>query len=433
MASPDPSMKIEPIGSAHALGIDEGRRPRAIDYLKSLGPGVISGASDNDPTTVATLSVIGGSTIYGLSWLTILLFPMLATIQAIAARIGVVTHRGLQRVVYKEYGRVSGIVLLTSVLVVNAITIGADLEGGAAAIGLIFGKPWQWFVIPFAGAVVAMLVLGSYGTVQRILKYVIFVFVAYIVSTFAAHPAWGTVLHSTFHPSISMNSVYVQGALSLLGTTLTSYAYVWESIEEAEERPPIRRLGLAQADAGFGMLFAVAIFWFILIGTGATLGVHGHQVQTAQDAAEALKPIAGPAAGYLFATGLLASAFLAVPVLIATSAYMICQEFGWRGGLSESPWRARPFYIAMVGAVLIGITITFLGISPIQLLFWSGIAGGLGTPISLVFLLLVARNRRIMGEYVIGKLFTVLGWATTALVTAISAYFLWQQVFSTWL
>jgi Mn2+/Fe2+ NRAMP family transporter len=430
LPAPDMDKKSDEVAPEKPIdSLAKGDGTPVLWYLKRLGPGFISGASDNDPTTVATLSVVGSSAVYGLSFLTILIFPMLATIQAIAARIGLVTRRGLQRVVYKEYGRVAGLVLLVSVLAVNAITIAADLEGGAAALGLIFGVSWQWFVLPFALAVMALLVFGSYPTVERILKYVLLVFIAYVFSAFAAHPNWGVVLHSTLHPPISTNSMYVQGALSLLGTTLTSYAYVWESIEEAEERRPIRQLGLAQADAGLGMLFAVTIFWFILIGTGATLGVHHHQVQTAQDAAEALKPVAGPIAGYLFAIGLLASAVIAVPVLIATTGYVICQEFGLRGGLSSSIWAARPFYLAMTGAVLTGIAVTFLGISPIKLLFWAGIAGGLGTPVSLVFLLMVARSRRIMGKYVIGKLLTTVGWGTTVLVTAVSCYFLWQQVF----
>lgn len=401
--------------------------PRWPDYFKALGPGMISGASDNDPTTVATMSVIGATTVYRLSWLTILIFPMLTAIQIISAKVGTVTRRGLQRDVAKQYGRAWGMVLLLSILAVNSITIAADLEGGAAALGLIFHLDWRWFIIPFAAGAFALLVFGSYQAVQRVLKYVLLVFIAYVFSAFAAHPNWGAVLHNTVLPSFSFDQKYIQGALALLGTTLTSYAYVWESIEEAEERPPIGELGLAQADAGVGMLIAVAVFWFILIGTGATLGIHHHQVQTAQDAAQALVPVAGPIAGYLFAAGLLASAILAVPVLAATSAYVIGQEFGFRSSLSSSVWRALPFYGALAAALLIGVVISFLGVSPIQLLFVSSIAGGLGTPISMAFLLIVARDRNIMGEARMGKILTAAGVLTLLIVTAVSLYFLWQQ------
>lgn len=411
-----------PQGPAHPVGKRSWR-----DYLTALGPGMISGASDNDPTTVATIAVIGSTTAYRLSWLTILVYPMLATVQIISARVGAITRRGLQRDVVKYYGRGWGLLLLASVLAVNMITIAADLEGGAAALGLIFHMAWQWFIVPLALFVLALLVLGSYHTVERVLKFVLLVFVAYIVSAFASHPNWGAVLHDTVLPPISFNSEYIQGALALLGTTLTGYAYVWETIEESEERPPISKLGLQQADAGIGMLFAVAVFWFILISTGATLGIHHKQVQTAQDAAQALAPVAGPIASYLFAIGLLASAVLAVPVIAASSAYVVAHEFGLRSSLSSSVRHAGRFYVLIGAALLVGVVVAFLGISPIQLLFVSSIAGGLGTPVSLVFLLLTARNRALMGYKTIGKTLTALGWATTITVAAISVFFLWQQ------
>ncbi|MBV9278506.1 MAG: divalent metal cation transporter [Chloroflexi bacterium] len=397
------------------------------DYVRALGPGMISGAADNDPTTVATMAVVGSTTAYRLSLLTILVYPMLAAIQIISARVGTVTKRGLQRVVVKEYGRGWGFLLLLSILAVNVVTIAADLEGGAAALGLIFHVPWQWFIVPFAAAVLAMLVFGSYHAIQSALKWVLLVFLAYVASALVAHPNWGAVLHDTVLPSLSFNHDVVQGALAILGTTLTSYAYVWESIEQAEERPPITQLGLTRADAGIGMLLAVAVFWFILIGTAATLGVHHKQVQTAQDAAQALVPVAGPIAAYLFAAGLLASAILAVPVIAATSAYVLGQEFGWRSSLSASPWRAVQFYAALGISLAVGCAISFLGVSPIQLLLISSIAGGVGTPVSLAFLLLVANNRRIMGDEVPKRAVTIIGWATLLLVSAISVYFLWQQ------
>jgi len=242
------------------------------------------------------------------------------------------------------------------------------------------------------------------------------------------------VLHDTIAPPISFHRDYIEGALALLGTTLSSYAYVWETIEEAEEsggqsrRRRLAHLGLAEADAGVGMFLAVAIFWFILISTGATLGIKHQQVQTAQDAARALQPVAGAIASYLFAIGLLASAILAVPVLAASSAYIVGEEFDWRCGLSERVRHAPRFYAVLLGTVVVGVVIAYLGISPIQLLYWSSIAGGLGTPISLVFLLKIARDHRLMGEETTGRVVAAVGWLTTALVTAISLYFLYQQL-----
>ena len=391
---------------------------------------MISGASDNDPTTVATMAVIGSTTMYRLSWLTVLIYPMLSAIQIISARIGAVTKHGLQSDVARLYGRQWGLVLLLSIVSVNLVTLAADLEGGAAALGLLTHVSYVWFIVPFALAVLCMLLFGSYHVVERILKWVLLVFVAYVFAAFAAHPNWGQVLRNTILPSISFNKIYIQSALALLGTTLTGYAYVWETIEEAEEKPPISRLGLVQADAGIGMLLAVAVFWFILIATGATLGAHHMQVQTAQQAAAALVPAAGPAAGYLFAAGLLASAILAVPVIAATNAYVVGSEFGWKASLSHSPWQASPFYLVLAGSLLIGVVLSFVGVSPIQLLFVASIVGGLSTPISMLFLLLVGQNQEVMGDRVIGRVSRSVGWATMLLVSGVSLYFLWQQFFS---
>lgn len=374
------------------------------------------------------MAVLGASTVYGLSWLTILIFPMLAVIQMISAHVGVAARHGLQSAVRHTYGRGWGFVLLVSVLAVNAITIGADLEAGAAALGLLFGIDFKWFVLPLAAVLLAILIWWSYDLIQRVLQYVLFVFAAYIVSAFLAHPDWGTVLHDTVFPPLSLGHTYVQGALALLGTTLTSYAYVWETIEESEAKKPFRELGLAKADAGLGMLFAVSIFWFILISTGATLGAHHQQVQTAQQAAQALVPVAGPIAGYIFAIGLLASAVLAVPVLAASSAYILSSEFARRSGLSQKTRTAPFFYLAVTASMAVAVAVCFIGISPMRLLFVAGIAGGLGTPISLVFLLLIARNRRVMRGRPIGNILMPAGWLITGLITAVSVYFLWQLV-----
>jgi Mn2+/Fe2+ NRAMP family transporter len=401
-----------------------------LAFLKRLGPGLIAGASDNDPTTVASLSVIGASTGYGLSWLVILVIPMLVVVQTISAAVGVVTQEGLEDVIRRSYGRFWAMVALLLVLAVNVITLAADLEGGAAAIGLLSGKPYQWFIVPLAVAVAGLLIWGSYSALERVLRYVLLIFVAYVVTAFLARPDWGQVLHATVVPHFNFSSAYVQGALALLGTTLTSYAYVWETIEEAEERPPLRRLGLVQVDAGIGMVLAGAVFWFIVIGTGATLGVHHQQVQTAEDAAKALAPLAGPFAAVVFGVGLLASAVLAIPVLAGTSAYVMAEAFGWKGSLNLRFTQAKPFYVTLLVCLALAVGLTMLGISPIQFLFWSSLAGGLGTPVTLALLMLVARNRGIMGKQRIGPRLAIGGWLVTAVVVLACAVFLVQTVMS---
>jgi Mn2+/Fe2+ NRAMP family transporter len=374
------------------------------------------------------MAVVGATTVYGLSWLALLVFPLLAVIQAIAARVGTVTRDDLQSVVRERFHRPWGLLLMASVLAVCAITIAADLEAGAAALGLLVHLPWRWFVAPLGLAVLAVVVLGSYDEVRRVLTYVLLVLLAYVVATFLAHPGWGSVLHHSVIPTFHWTSEYVAGSLALLGTSLTSYVYIWATIEEAEERPPPSRLRLREVNAVAGILFAVLIMWFILLATGATLGVHHLPVQTAQEAARALAPVAGRFAGELFGIGLLGSALLALPVLLGTCAYVVGAEFDWRRGLSRSVRRAPAFYAIAAGAITLGAVLAFSGTSPIHLLFLASIAGGLGTPIGMVFLLLVASDRAAMRGRAIGGSLRVAGWAVAVVIGGMSLAYLVQQL-----
>lgn len=397
--------------------------------LKALGPGVIAGAADNDPTTVGTLAVIGSQTTFGLSWLLLLVLPMMAGVQAVAGAVGNTSGKNLQVLIRDRFGMRWSWVALAFLIGVNVFTLAADLEGGAAALGLITHLNWRIFTLPLAAGVGAVLVFGSYTWVRRILTVVLFVFLLYVPAAFLSHPDWGQVLRGTFIPRISFEKDYIAGALALLGTTLTSYVYFWETIEEAEretERPRI----LTQLDAVSGMVAATAVFWFILVSTGATLGVHHQTVQTAQDAAGALKPIAGPLAQYLFAGGLLASALLALPLLASTTAYSVGEALGWPVGLSRPPWRSQGFYLVVVASLLAVVPLTFAGIEPIQLLFLAGVVGGVGTPLLLVMLLVIAGDRRIMKNRPVARGIRALGWATAAIIALATAAYLLSQVFS---
>jgi Mn2+/Fe2+ NRAMP family transporter len=252
-------------------------------------------------------------------------------------------------------------------------------------------------------------------------------FLAYLVSAVLARPDWGQVLQHSVVPHLSLSSPdYVAGALSLVGTTLTSYVYFWETVQVAQARSPIGRLWLAQLDAAVGMIAAGGVFYFILIGTGASLGAHHHTVQTAQDAAAALAPLAGRFASVLFGIGLLASATLAVPVLVATSAYVLAETLGWRGTLDDRFAQAPAFNATLLLSLVAGVGITFLGFGPIQILFFGGIVGGLAMPITLCLLLLVARDRQVMGAHRIARWLAVAGWLVTLVVTAACAIYLWR-------
>ena len=407
------------------LSVSNGKKA-STPWWKVLGPGIVSGASDNDPTTVASLAVIGSTTVYGLSWLVLLIIPMLAVVQAISAQIGVVMKTGLEDAVRERYGKGWAMLALVSVLVVNVMTLAADLEGGGAALSLLTHRDYRWFIIPLGAGSGYILILGNYKKIQRVLIYIPIVFLGYVVAAFLARPHWADILRSSLIPHFSFTGPMVAGAIALLGTTLTAYSYVWETIETSEEANPISRLGLVQIDSTLGVIIAGASFWFILIATGATLGVHHKVVQTAQDAANALTPFAGHWSSLLFGTGLLASALIAIPVLSATSAYMVSEMFGWRGDLDKKFGRARKFYVTLVAVLVVGAGIALAGIAPIKLLFLSSIVGGLATPITLTMMMLIAGNQSAMKRQRINPILLGSGWLVTVVVTAAAAIFLFQ-------
>jgi Mn2+/Fe2+ NRAMP family transporter len=413
--------------TAVELPVDTARRPRKR-FLAGLGPGVVSGAADVDPTTVATLAVIGAGTIYGLAWLTLLLFPIIAVVQVISTHVGAVGRKDLQTAVAQSYGSLPRWLLLISIVAVTIVTIGADLEGGAAGIGLLTHLDWRWFVLPLSLGLLAVLMLGNFDQVQRALKYVLLCLLAYAVAAVLAHPNWGAVARGSLVPHFEWTGAYTAGALSLLGTTVTSYVYVWQTIAHAERGPSLSRLRAGKRDAVLGSFFAVAVFWFILIAMGATLGVHHLQANTASDAAQALRPLAGKLAGGLFAVGLLASALVALPVLIATTAYVTGAQLQRKRGLSVKVREAPLFYGTLVGAAVLGTGVALSGISPIRLLFIAGIIGGIATPIGLGLLLVVAGNHTLMrGRPVSGPLL-ITGWVITISIAGLSLAFIAQQL-----
>jgi Mn2+/Fe2+ NRAMP family transporter len=397
-------------------------------WWKVLGPGIVSGASDNDPTTVATLAVIGSTTIYGLGWLVLLVIPMLSVVQAISAQVGMVMNTGLEDAVRRRYGKGWALLALVSVLIVNLITLAADLEGGGAALSLLMHLDYRWFIIPLAAAAGFMLILGNYKRIQRALIYLPLVFLSYVAAAFLARPQWSDVLRNSLIPHFSFTEPMIAGSIALLGTTLTAYAYVWQTVEMSEEATPLSRLGLVQVDATLGTIIAGATFWFIVIATGATLGVHHKVVQTAQDAASALTPFAGHWASLLFGIGLLTSALIAIPVLSATSAYVASEMFGWGGGIDKKVWLAKKFYATLVAVLVVGTGVALAGVSPIKLLFVSSIVGGLATPITLTMMMLIAGDHGAMKREPLNSILLGSGWIVTFVVTAAAAIFLFQTL-----
>ncbi|MEU2615415.1 divalent metal cation transporter [Micromonospora sp. NPDC007271] len=377
---------------------------------------------------MATLVVVGASTMFGLAWLTLLMMPALVVVQVLATRVGVLSGRDLQRAVRDGYGAVASVLLLVSILVVNVVTIAADVAAGAAAIGLLVGADSRWLVPAFAAGVLALLLFGKYDEVERVLKLVMLGLLAYGAAAVLARPDWLAVARGSLVPSVPFTSAHVAGVLAILGTTLTSYMYVWQTVEQVEEPRSREQLRFREFDALVGAGLAAVIFWCILVASGATLGRHHQHVDTAEQAAQALGPLAGPLAGAMFAGGLLASAIIAVPVIASSGGYVTASAFGWPRGLSRTPRQAPRFYAVVVAQALVGVALAATGIGPIRLLFVASLVGGIATPLGLVLLVLAAGNPALVGPTRIHLGLRVAGWVIAVLVAAVGVIFLAQQV-----
>ncbi len=391
-------------------------RHRVAGSLRSVGPELLSAASDNDPTNVGTAAVIGAQTAYQLAWVALLVAPLLGVVQAIAAQVGSVARDDLQTLTLKRYGRRVALALLVSVVVVNVVTIAADLQAGAAGIGILFGVNSPWLVVALGLALVGLLLVGKYDEVVAVLRYLLLGFLAFGLAAFLAHPDWSQVLRSSLVPTFSLRHDVVAGGLAILGTTLTSYVYVWETIGRGREEAGLGTTGglvLARARTGavIGAVFTATIFWFMLVASAATLGQHHHAVISAQEAAQALRPLAGPLAADLFAIGLVISALVALPVLMATTAYMVGAQFDWRRGLSERADHALGFYGVLTASIGLALAVTLAKISVIGMLVAASVIGGLGTPVGLVILVLLARDRTVMGAQLISSRLAIAGSA----------------------
>jgi len=395
--------------------------------LRSVGPEVISAASVNDPTNIGTAAAVGAQTGYQLSWLALLIAPLLAVVMTIAAQVGAVARDDLQSLTLKRYGRGAATVLLVSVVAVNLVTIAADLQAGAAGIGLLAGVDYRWLVAPLAVALAGLMLVGKYRQVMAVLRYLMLGFLAFGAAAALAHPDWPRVLEASVSPSLSLRPEVVTGGLALVGTTLTSYVYVWETIGRGVEEPAegAASVSLARVRIGaiVGPVLTAVILWFMLVTSAATLGQHHEAVASAQDAARALRPLAGPRAADLFAAGLVISAVVALPVLMATTAYVVGAQFHWRRGLSEEIGRAPGFYAILLASVGLALALTLAGVPVIATLVTSSVIGGFGTPVGIVLLVRIGRDPQVMGSRRISGRLAIAGWAVAIVVGGLGLAF----------
>lgn len=406
-----------------------------LGWLAMIGPEMVSGASDNDPTNVGTAAVVGAQTGYQLSWVALLIAPLLAVVQTIAAHVGVIAGSDLQTLTARRYGRRVATVLMVSVVVVNVVTIAADLQAGAAGIGLLTGVDPRLVVLPLGLALVSLLLIGKYDEMVAVLRYLLIGLVAFAVSAVLAHPDWSALLKDSMVPRLSLRSAELGGSLALVGTTLTAYVFVWETVERGVEEPARGGPGKAavrpaRVGAVLGAVFTALIFWSMLVACAATLGRHHQAVVTAQEAARALRPLAGSLAADLFGAGLAISAVVALPVMMATTAHVVGAQFDWRRGLSEGIGRAGGFYAVLVASIALAVVVALSGVSVLGMLVVASIIGGLGTPIGVALLVLVARDTEIMGGQVISGRLAIAGWAVVVLVGALGLIYLADSVFA---
>ena len=403
-------------------------------FLKSLGPGLITGASDDDPSGIGTYSIAGAAFGFATLWTALFTLPLMTVVQFLCAKIGMVSGQGLAGVLRTYYPR-SVLYPATACLVIaNTINAGVDIGAIAAGINLIVPVPVGLLIVPIALGIVALQIWGRYRQIVNVFKWLTLSLFAYIATAFLAKPDWSAVLRGTFVPELRLDHDYLVTLVAILGTTISPYLFFWQASQEVEEEisegktTAAQRKGASDADLSrakwdtiTGMFISNLVFYFVILACAATLHASGNtEISSAAQAAEALRPLAGNAATYLFAVGIIGAGFLAVPVLTGSSAYAVAEAFGWKYGLDTKPREAKRFYAVIAISTLVGVLIDFAGINPISALFWTSVINGVLSPPLLVLIMLISSNRKIMERRVNGRFTGIVGWLAAVVMFAAS-------------
>jgi NRAMP (natural resistance-associated macrophage protein)-like metal ion transporter len=405
---------------------------RARRFFAELGPGLITGAADDDPSGISTYSVAGAAFGYAPLWTALFTFPLMAAVQLMCARLGMVTGRGLASVIRRHYSRRVLWGACAMLVVANVINIGADLGGMAEVSEMVTGVTALVWTPLYAVFIVSLLFWSSYRRIARIFKWLTLVLFAYVLAAFLARPDWGAVLRATLVPHVEWTNRYLAVLVGILGTTISPYLFFWQAAQEVEEdraagRRTVRQrrgatdeeLRRARTDVLTGMFFSNLVMYFIILTTAATLHAHGETaIATAREAAEALRPLAGAGAYWLFAIGLIGTGMLGVPVLAGSCAYAVAEAEGWRGSLDDTPRLARRFYAVVAVAMLFGLILNYVGLDAVTMLFWSAVVNGVLAAPLIVLVVLLTSDRAVMGQRVNPPLLRWLGWATAVVMTA---------------
>jgi NRAMP (natural resistance-associated macrophage protein)-like metal ion transporter len=411
-------------------------------FKKSIGPGVITGIADDDPSGIATYSQTGVMFGFAQLWLALFTYPFMVAIQEMCGRIGLVTGRGLAGVIKEHYSKKVLYGAIALLAITNIINIGADLGAMASSVQLVIPIPFIPSLILLTVITIVAEVVIPYPTYVTFLKWLALTVFAYVIAAFAIHQDWHTIFISTIIPHFELNKGYILNVTAMLGTTISPYLFFWQADEEVEELliskklramgkgvPKITHMDITQmrADTAIGMLVSNIITFFIIITAASTLGTHGvTEITSAAQVAESLVPFAGKFAGLLFALGIVGTGLLAIPVLAGSAAYAIAEAFDWDEGLGKSFTQARSFYLVIIIATLIGVFVNLSPINPITMLYYSAILNGLLAPPLMVLILLIGNNKSILGERVNGTLGNTLGVIITVVMSGLTLFFLYN-------
>jgi len=395
----------------------EGKNKKKKPFFSKLIHGFITGNADNDPAGISTYTIVGARFGLSLALFHILSAPLLINTQAICARIGDVTKKGLASVISLYYGKTLATIAMVLVVTANILTLGADFAGVAAGFNLIFPQINILFILPLIAAILWYLVVfKSYKVISRVLAGLGIIFISYIITAFLIKPDWLQVAKGILIPDIQFTSNFWLTAVAMLGTTITPFLFYWQTAEEIEDHPSVKDVKSEVGQVSWGLIFAIITSTFIIITSALTLNKHNISVNSAAEAALALKPLAGDFASLLFAIGIIGAGLLAIPVLTSTSAYAIAETFNWRTGLNKKVNQAKGFYTVLTFSFFVGLAIALLKINPIKMLFYSQVVNGIITPFILAMILKLASKKVIMKKYTIGKTQKTIGWLTVAIM-----------------
>jgi NRAMP (natural resistance-associated macrophage protein)-like metal ion transporter len=422
--------------------LDETKQPERPKLRDIMGPGLITGASDDDPSGIATYSQAGAQFGYSLGWTLLLTYPLMCAIQLISAHIGRVTGRGLAGNMRRHYPISLLYPLIGLLVIANTINIGADLGAMAAALRLLIDGPMLVYVAAFAIVTVLLEVFVRYSRYASVLRWLTLSLFAYVATVFAVGVPWLTVAWNLVLPHIKLSGDYLTVIVAVFGTTISPYLFFWQAGEEVEhekedpQAEPLiqapqqarRQMARMQLDTIVGMGLSNIIALFIMLTTAATLNAHGiTDIQTSSQAAEALRPIAGRFAFTIFALGIIGTGLLALPVLAGSAAYAVGEALDWRVGLAQRPSRARAFYGTIAIATCVGAVVNFTALDPIKALFWSAVINGVAAVPIMVMIMLMASRRVVMGQFTLTPWLTILGWLASGVMAAAAV-----GMFATW-